>query len=179
MLLNARNTCPRDTRIPLNLHYRGHRSVNIKAKLHQLKSPSLLVIWWLICHKRHFIYEWSEETPWEGELLPPAFSPLASRRIGDVFLIPSFWVVWGRLCVSAAEATVCLQAVSWSAPSCRETGQDSWLASSDIDLPQAPKQSLTCSPCPYFILCRLMLVLFDISFISTDPSFDTRLGSST
>lgn len=57
-----------------------------------------------------------------------------------------------------------------------ENGQDSWLASRDIDLPQPPKQSLTCFPCPYFILCSLMLVLFDFSFISTDLSFDTLLG---
>lgn len=57
-----------------------------------------------------------------------------------------------------------------------ESRQDSWLARIDIDLPQPPKQCLTCLPCPYLILRSLMLVLFDFSFISLDLSFDTLWG---
>lgn len=57
-----------------------------------------------------------------------------------------------------------------------ESRQNSWLARIDIDLPQPPKQCLTCLPCPYLILRSLMLVLFDFSFISLDLSFDTLWG---
>lgn len=57
-----------------------------------------------------------------------------------------------------------------------ESRQDSWLARIDTDLPQPPKQCLTCLPCPYLTLRSLMLVLFDFSFISLDLSFDTLWG---
>lgn len=90
--------------------------------------------------------------------------PVPSGENGDMFPIPSFGV----------RQVVCQRGIGDSLSTSRklicrvleENGQDSWPASRDIDLPQPPKQSLTCFPCPYFILCSLMLVLFDISFIS-------------
>lgn len=97
-----------------------------------------------------------------------------SEKHADIFPIPSFgvrqvvcqWGIGDSLSTSSKLISRVLE----------ENGQDSWPASRDIDLPQPPKQSLTCFPCPYFILCSLMLVLFDISFISMDPNFDTLLG---
>lgn len=70
--------------------------------------------------------------------------------------------------LSAARKMICIVL--------EESRQNSWLASIDIDLPQPPKQYLTCLPCPYLILRSLMLVLFDFSFISVDLSFDTLWG---
>lgn len=100
--------------------------------------------------------------------------PVPSGENEDIFPIPSFGVrqvvcQWGiGDSLSTSRKLICRVL--------EENGQDSWPASRDIDLPQPPKQSLTCFPCPYFILCSLMLVLFDISFISMDPNFDTLLG---
>lgn len=107
-------------------------------------------------------------------ILTDEFDRFFQKRMKIFFPIPCFGVrqvvcQWGiGDSLSTSRKLICRVL--------EENGQDSWPASRDIDLPQPPKQSLTCFPCPYFILCSLMLVLFDISFISMDPNFDTLLG---
>lgn len=103
---------------------------------------------------------------------PLFFSPLKNN--GDIFFIPSFGGEAGCLSVRCGDSLSTNRKLIWRV--LEENGQESGLASRDIDLPQPPKQRLTCFPCPYFILCSLMLVLFDFSFISMDLSFDTLLG---